>query len=127
MENTQKNIDIVRDMLACCETLGETMRRFGERGEFLSDVDYQAAAAFSIIRLNILRKRLSADFKKAHPEFAQKLDMKKSDDVFPDKNLIWEILQYQVPHRKALLERLSKTYRLLTLDSEIPTAGTVAD
>lgn len=117
MDETRKNIDIIRDMLNYCGRIDELMRHFnGTAGfsDYYADFECQAVAAFCVVRINILRKWLSEDFNKAYPAIAEKMEVSEPGIDFPERHLLWNVLIYEIPRRSELLTQIVNEYSLLT-------------
>ena len=114
MGELKKNIDIVREMRDCIRLIEETMDRFGDYQGLLLDNDYRAAAAFNIVRMNALRKWFSLGFRLAHPQLDKKMDIRKPGGTKPDVVMLWDVLQNEIPRRKAALVSILDNYGLVT-------------
>ena len=67
MKPLDRNISILEHIIAYCDQIEETIRRFGQDYDvFSSDAIYRNAAALCILQIGELANHLSEEFKQQH-------------------------------------------------------------
>ena len=68
MKPLDRNISILEHIIAYCDQIEETIRRFGQDYDvFSSDAIYRNAAALCILQIGELAGKLTEEFRTAHP------------------------------------------------------------
>lgn len=57
MDKVERFLEDLETICEYCENIANTIHRYGDRDEFMSDYDYQASCVFSLIQIGEAVKR----------------------------------------------------------------------
>ena len=112
MGELKQNIDVIKDMLVYISHIEDAENKFGSILDFVGDCHYRYSVAFCVVRINMLRRWFSEDFRAAYPQLDEKIEMSRPGGSVPDTILLWVAAQKEIPSRKTLLKRLLDEYTL---------------
>lgn len=102
MASSEKDLHSLENIVRYCDEMAESMKRFGDFGNYISDIDYQKSCALSLLQIGENVKKLSEDFKNEFSDMPWKQSAGLRDviahDYFGiDHRWMWETLTESVP------------------------------
>ena len=107
MKPLDRNISILERIIAYCDQIEETIRRFGnDYNVFSTDAIYRNAAALCVLQIGELSGKLTDEFRTAHPGAPWRQIRGMRNIVAHiygsvDPEVTWEILTEDIPKLKA--------------------------
>lgn len=112
MKPLDRNIGILEHIIAYCDQIEETIRRFGQDYDvFSSDAIYRNAAALCILQIGELAGKLTEEFRTAHPgapwrQIRGMRNIVAHSYGTVDPEVTWEILTEDIPKLKAYYHQI---------------------
>ena len=112
MKPLDRNISILEHIIAYCDQIEETIRRFGnDYNVFSTDAIYRNAAALCVLQIGELAGKLTDEFRTAHPgapwrQIRGMRNIVAHSYGTVDPEVTWEILTEDIPKLKAYCHQI---------------------